>query len=540
MRTFSSYGPIDTSLHYYAPRKELLDFGHGQLIGSNPEKGGHYITIWAPRQTGKTWAMNNILFKLSSDERFDVVKIELEILKTEKDVGNVLSYIEEHMARRLNNTIKNVNTLKKFQNMFLKERLEKPLILILDEFDALEEEAISAIVSAFRNIYNIRQSQTAKKTGEKDYLLHSVALIGVRSVVGIENQKGSPFNVQRSVHIPNLTFSEVEEMFRWHEKDSGQKVEQEVIERLYYETKGQPGLTCWFGELLTEGWDQFRVNKDMPMDMKLFEEAYEAAVSILPNNNILNIISKAKQFPYKNTLFKMFKTDDKIDFTYDDTKLNFLYMNGVIDREKADIKQNRKTKTHYFAKFASPFVQKRLFNYFSREIFDEMGVLHDPFEDIDDAVTEDSLNIRNVMKLFRKYLAKNRDWLLKNAPRRSDLRIYEAVFHFNLYMYLKGFLRNKGADVIPEFPTGNGKVDIIIRHAGKTYALELKSYRDKSFYKEALKHAALYGKQLELKEVYLIFFVEYVDDENRKKYEADYLDKASGIKVMPIFVETGN
>ena len=91
-----------------------------------------------------------------------------------------------------------------------------------------------------------------KNTEQKTYLLHAVALIGVRSVLGIENQKGSPFNVQRSVHIPNLTFEEVEEMFKWYEKESGQVVEDEVLHALYDEMRGQPGLTCWFGELLTE------------------------------------------------------------------------------------------------------------------------------------------------------------------------------------------------------------------------------------------------------------------------------------------------
>ena len=84
MRRFSSYGPVDKDLHYYAPRQELLDFGHRQLVGSNPEKSGHYITIWAPRQTGKTWALNSIFAKIRSDNRFDVVKVELEALKTEK------------------------------------------------------------------------------------------------------------------------------------------------------------------------------------------------------------------------------------------------------------------------------------------------------------------------------------------------------------------------------------------------------------------------------------------------------------------------
>jgi len=532
MRTFSSYGPVDADLHYYAPRKDLIDVALKQLTGGDSEQNGHYITVWAPRQSGKTWAMNNILFKLRADERFHVAKIELELFKTEKNIGIILAYIEEHLARALNKKASGADTTKKFQDIFLKSELDKPLILILDEFDALEEEAISAIVGVFRNIHNIRQSQAHKKSDEKDYLLHSVALIGVRSVLGVENAKGSPFNVQRSFHIPNLTFDEVAAMFRWHEKESGQRVDQDVIQRLFDETKGQPGLTSWFGELLTEGWDQFRVTPDMPMDMALFKKSYAAAEAILPNNNILNIISKARQEPYKQTVLDMFKTDEKIFFKYDDAHLNFLYMNGVIDCDYSE-------ENKFYAKFPSPFIQKRLFNHFARDIAGNIGRLYDPFDDIEDAVTADHLNIRNIIKRYNAYFLKNRELALKNAPRRTDLRVFEAVFHFNLYMYLSRFIARFGGEVYPEFPTGNGKIDLIIRHGGKIYGIELKSYTDKPMYLKALKQAASYGKQLSLKEISLVFFAEAIDDKNRETLEADYRDPESGVTVMPVFVATG-
>jgi hypothetical protein len=145
-----------------------------------------------------------------------------------------------------------VNTLADFYNIFRRTVLAKPLILILDEFDALTPAAISGIASVFRNIYNNRRDQFDQPTREKEYLLHGVALIGVRSVLGIENATGSPFNVQRSLHIPNLTIEEAKELFRWYEQESGQRVESGVIDQLYAEVLGQPGLTSWFGELLTE------------------------------------------------------------------------------------------------------------------------------------------------------------------------------------------------------------------------------------------------------------------------------------------------
>jgi len=533
MRRFSSYGQINMKLHYYSPRTELTDHTVLQLLGESPDEGGHYITVWAPRQTGKSTTLREALFKLREDKRFDAIKINLEVLKTEKNIGNVLMYIEKDIAWDLNRKITGANTPEKFQELFLKTALDKPLVLILDEFDALSEDAISAIVGVFRNIYNIRQEQSDKTTGEKKYLLHAVALIGVRSVVGIENKQGSPFNVQKSVHIQNLTFEEVEKMFRWHEKESGQKIDQEVIDRLFYETKGQPGLVSWFGELLTEGCHFFKVEKDKLVDMKFFQRVYNTALSALPNNNILNIISKAKQEPYKDIVLDMFKTDEKLEFKYDDKDHNYLYMNGVTDIEETDTGER-------YIKFPCPFVQKRLFNYFANEISKYVGKLYQPFEDLDDAITEDSLNIRNIMKRYRRYLVNNRNWLLKDAPRRSDMKIYEAVFHFNLYAYLSGFIRSFGGRVYPEFPTGNGKIDLILKHAGKTYGVELKSYRNRAEYKKAINRAAEYGKELKLKEISLIFFVESIDDDSRAKYETDFEDNETGVKVMPVFVETGN
>ena len=52
MRKFCSYGPVDTDLHYYVPRTELIEQALLQLRGEDPKKSGHYITVWAPRQTG--------------------------------------------------------------------------------------------------------------------------------------------------------------------------------------------------------------------------------------------------------------------------------------------------------------------------------------------------------------------------------------------------------------------------------------------------------------------------------------------------------
>jgi predicted AAA+ superfamily ATPase len=71
MRKFSSYGPVDADLHYYVPRQELIDRAYTQLVGEDPVEGGHYITVWAPRQRGKTWIMQQVVRKVKERGDFE-------------------------------------------------------------------------------------------------------------------------------------------------------------------------------------------------------------------------------------------------------------------------------------------------------------------------------------------------------------------------------------------------------------------------------------------------------------------------------------
>jgi len=530
MRRFSSYGPVNSKLHYYAPRKDLLERAYTRLMGEVPEEGGHYITVWAPRQCGKTWTMQQVLFQLQEDPRYDALKINLEHLKFEESAAEVIHAIATEIGKELKKDFSQVRTQAGFQEIFSREVLEKPLILIMDEFDALKEDVIQAVVGAFRNIHIKRMDEIRKSSAQKNYLLHAVALIGVRSVLGIENAKGSPFNVQRSLHISNLTAGEVREMFQWYQRETGQTVEPDVVDTLFKETRGQPGLTCWLCELLTETYNE---TKDQPINLSDFRRIYAAATFLLPSNNVLNIISKVKEEPYRKIVLELFRTGDVMDFSFDNKSLNYLYMHGAIEPERV-------SESRFVVRFANAFLQKRLFNYFSGEYFSELGRLTDPFDKMEDAVTETGLNIPNLMKRYQSYLRINHAWLLKDAPRRKDMRIYEAVFHFNLFMFLATLLKRRDGRVYPEFPTGNGKIDLVVEYRGQTYGMELKGFTDVSGYQAALPRAAEYGNQLGLNEISLVFFIEAIDDKNRKKLETVYKDKKTGVSVIPIFVVTEN
>jgi len=63
-----------------------------------------------PGQCGKTWTMQQILFRLQKDPRFDVLKINLEHLKYETDASLIIDNIAKEIAEGLNKPYTAVNS----------------------------------------------------------------------------------------------------------------------------------------------------------------------------------------------------------------------------------------------------------------------------------------------------------------------------------------------------------------------------------------------------------------------------------------------
>ncbi len=101
MRKFFSYGPPNIEKNYYAPRKELLDKLYHHLTGDSPQDDGRYFTVWAPRQTGKSWCLNMVRYRLLNEKRFDVVKISLEDLRNETDTISVINVIAQAIFEQI-------------------------------------------------------------------------------------------------------------------------------------------------------------------------------------------------------------------------------------------------------------------------------------------------------------------------------------------------------------------------------------------------------------------------------------------------------
>ena len=90
MRTFSSYEEVNTDVNYYVPREALIEQGYNQLLGDKPSYGGHYMTVWAARQTGKSWIMRQVVDRIMERGDFEVAIVTLQSTKNAKNEQDVL------------------------------------------------------------------------------------------------------------------------------------------------------------------------------------------------------------------------------------------------------------------------------------------------------------------------------------------------------------------------------------------------------------------------------------------------------------------
>ncbi len=195
--------------------------------------------------------------------------------------------------------------------------------------------------------------------------------------------------------------------------------------------------------------------------------------------------------------------------------------------------------------FSSPFIQNCLYDALNRELIGHRmpGLALDPLDDLADVFApplsspEGRLGLPTLLKRYQDYLARLKakglnPW--KEQPRRkTDLHLTEAVGHFHLYAWLKQAV-GKRCVVNPEFPTGNGKVDLHLRCGDKRGIIEVKSFVNAYQVKEDCLKAAHYAKNLGLDAVTLAVFVPVDDESVLKKLSVEVVIEGVQVTVVAI------
>jgi len=259
MRFFNTAGPVRCKEHYCLP--PLTRFDLSEILTLIDQK--KYFVLHAPRQTGKTSCLLALMDYLNQEGKYSCLYVNVEMGQVAHEnvqegvraILDQMASMEEIFLNEYFLTEIWKDTLKESgPNAALNKVLSlwanaspKPLVLLLDEIDALVGDTLISVLRQLRAGYPHRPA----------FFPQSIVLCGVRDVrdyrIHSDQEKaiitgGSAFNIKaKSLRLDNFTQAEVKTLYEQHTEETGQKFEPEAMELVWNLTGGQPWLVNALG-----------------------------------------------------------------------------------------------------------------------------------------------------------------------------------------------------------------------------------------------------------------------------------------------------
>ncbi len=156
-RFFNTAGPIKPDLHYYIDPLKRIDLDEVLLLIRQQK----YFVMHAPRQTGKTTCLLALRDYLNVRDEFVVVYANVEAGQAfRNDVTRVVGSVCQEIASRTSYIIGNKTPEELYMRLKKEVKdnllstlltelcilLEKPLVLFLDEIDALVGDGLVSVL----------------------------------------------------------------------------------------------------------------------------------------------------------------------------------------------------------------------------------------------------------------------------------------------------------------------------------------------------------------------------------------------------------
>lgn len=278
-RFFNTAGPVKCKNHYCIPPLERINLSE-ILSLIDQEK---YFVLHAPRQTGKTSCLLALMEYLNRQGRYECLYVNVEIAQSAREnvhrgIKGILNEISERARIYLQNDriqrtwpeILSVSGEEGALNTVLTrwaEESPKPIVLLVDEIDALIGDTLISVLRQLRAGYDKRPQ----------HFPQSIILCGVRDVrdyrIHSDKEKtvitgGSAFNIKaESLRLGDFTQTEMRILYQQRTEETGQIFLPETLDLAWEYTNGQPWIvnalgyeTCF---RLPEGKLQTEVTPEM-------------------------------------------------------------------------------------------------------------------------------------------------------------------------------------------------------------------------------------------------------------------------------------
>ena len=474
MKKFNTTGPCFPDEHYMLPALDRLP-GIREFVA-----GGNYFVVHAPRQTGKTTALQALVQEINARGDTFALYCTLESLQNAADVQVANKIIRELIvgnAKRISSFPRDkklppsptdVGQIMLSVRMVLTDICDivgKPVVVFFDEADCLVGDVLISFLRQLRDGYVNRKMIPFPK---------SIALVGMLDVRDYKAQirsdgqslgQISPFNIiAEDLLIPNFTESDVATLYAQHTGATGQVFVDGVVPRVWEFTRGQPWLVNAIAHECVAKIHGFRYAEPItPEDV----DAAKEAIIRRRDTHVDSLMERMRE-PRVRRIVEPLISGDKSDVSYNDEDYRYITDLGLLRVDRGTLVP------------ANPMYAEIIGRYLSRSEQDAMirSVPETPW------VKDDGLDMPGLMAAFQQF------WRENSGADRNIMGYRESVPHLVLMAFLQR-VTNGGGHINREMALGTGRLDLCVEFRGGRYAIEVKTsdnFKGEKSYEQCAKY----------------------------------------------------
>ena len=451
MRFFNTTGPVVPEDHYCIPALERWNLD--EILALVRDK--RYFVLHAPRQTGKTSALLALrdLLNSGSAGEYRCVYMNVEVGQAAREdteramraiLGELANRVRIALGDKFLDEVRADILAKDGPDGALKAALNqwtesdpRPLVLLIDEIDALVGDTLLSVLRQLRAGYDQRPQGFPQ----------SVVLCGIRDVreyrihsgsTGEIIAGGSAFNVKaESLRLRDFSRQEVVALLEQHTEETGQAFSPEALETVWKRTNGQPWLVNALASRTCFPHSQFR-DFGRAIEAEEIREAEEILI-MKRETHLDQLADKLKEGRVRRVIEPILQSGEGLDFRDSDEDCEYVRDLGLINRDPdAPLKIANPIYAEVLPRVLSHEVQRKL-----------------PQETAWYVDTEGTLDVTKLLEAFQEFFRGHSEHWLERFEYK------EAGPQLLLQAFLQRIV-NGGGRVEREYGLGRLRTDLLI------------------------------------------------------------------------------
>lgn len=504
---FNTAGPCRAELHYMIDPMTRLN-GVRKLIDNH-----QYFSIYGPRQTGKTTCLYALMEELNQQGTYTALVVNIQVAASGRDSYEAmrmiaaaiyrqatLHLIEPEWPASISEQDTQFDNLQDYLSDWARHN-RKPIVLFIDEIDALNEHYFVALMRQIR----------AGFEGRPRGFPQSIGLIGLRDVqdytaqqqtstneAGNEPGVETPFNVKStSLSIDNLTSEQMDELLCQHTQATGQEFPEELRENLFDLTQGQPWLVNAIADLILSDilGNDYYIEIKQPHLIRAQHLLLERR-----ETHIDNILKKLRERPVR-LVIEAIINGEAPDFSKFKDALAYARSTGIVT-------------CHPPVRFANPIYQELALKTMC-SVFTES--LPTDLVDIEYYWQGNELSVDELLEEFQLFYQRFAEtWIDRYEFKEAGRQLLFIAFLMRL--------THGQADFEWDMALGHGRCCVTVNYMGQRMAFVMKLRHDNYSREEGLNQTMRYLKQINLEQGYLLLF-DLFWEERVYREELEYQNK---------------